>query len=77
MGMGRKRRRQESLWIATQELPRTKGHVFYDWVNRILEEHQFDAFAKSLCINFTRCGAGRECRRGCTSGCCWSTPARG
>ena len=52
MGMGRKRRRQESLWIATQELPRTKGHVFYDWVNRILEEHQFDAFAKSLCEKF-------------------------
>ncbi len=37
MGMGRKRRRQESLWIATQELPRTKGHVFYERVNRILE----------------------------------------
>ena len=52
MGMGRKRRRQGSLWIATQELPRTKGHVFYDWVNRILEEHQFDAFAKSLCEKF-------------------------
>ena len=52
MGMGRKRRQQESLWIATQELPRTKDHVFYYWVNRILGEHQFDAFAKSLCEKF-------------------------
>ena len=52
MGMGRKRRQQESLWTATQELPRTKDHVFYYWVNRILGEHQFDAFAKSLCEKF-------------------------
>ena len=52
MGMGRKRRQQESPWTATQELPRTKDHVFYYWVNRILGEHQFDAFAKSLCEKF-------------------------
>ena len=52
MGMGRKRRQQESLWTAAQELPRTKDHVFYYWVNRILGEHQFDAFAKSLCEKF-------------------------
>lgn len=52
MGMGRKRRRQESLWVATQELPRTKGHVFYDRVNRILEKHGFDAFAEAACEKF-------------------------
>ena len=52
MGMGRKRRRQESLWIATQELPRTKGHVFYDRVNRILEEDRFDPFAEEACQDF-------------------------
>jgi hypothetical protein len=34
MGMGRKRQRQESLWVASQELPRTKGRVFDDRVNR-------------------------------------------
>ncbi len=52
MGMGRKRRRQESLWIATQELPRTKGHVFYERVNRILEEDGFDPFVEEACQKF-------------------------
>ena len=52
MGMGRKRQRQESLWVATQELPRTKGHVFYDRVNRMLEQHGFDRFAESACEKF-------------------------
>ncbi len=52
MGMGQKRRRQESLWIATQELPQTKGHVFYERVNRILEEDEFDPFVESACQKF-------------------------
>ena len=52
MGMGRKTRRQESLWVATEELPRTKGHVFYDRVNRILEADGFDRFAESVCEKF-------------------------
>ena len=52
MGMGRKNRLQESLWIATQELSRTKGHVFYERVNRILEENRFDRFAEQACQSF-------------------------
>ncbi len=52
MGMGRKRQRQESLWVATQELPRTKGHVFYERVNRILEEDGFDRFVEGACAKF-------------------------
>ena len=52
MGMGRKRQRQESLWIATQELPRTKGHVFYERVNRILEGDGFDRFVEEACQKF-------------------------
>jgi transposase len=52
MGMGRKRQHQESLWVASQELPRTKGHIFYDRVNRILDEQQFDGFAESACERF-------------------------
>ena len=52
MGMGRKRWRQESLWVATQELPRTKGHVFYDRVKRMLEQQGFDRFAESACEKF-------------------------
>ena len=52
MGMGRKKQRQESLWIATQELPRTKGHVFYERVNRMLEGDGFDRFVEDTCRKF-------------------------
>ena len=33
MAMGKKRERQQDLWIAMHELPRSRGHIFYDWVN--------------------------------------------
>ncbi len=33
MGMGRRKHRQDTLWVATAELPRTAGHVFYERVN--------------------------------------------
>lgn len=42
MALGRRKHRQDSLWVATQELPRTGGHVFYERVNRLLDEHGFD-----------------------------------
>src|SRR5687768_14510465 len=52
MAMGRKKARQEALWIATAELARSKGHVFYERVNAILKEKQFDAFAEEECVRF-------------------------
>jgi transposase len=52
MGMGRKKDRQDTLWVATQELPRTGGHVFYERVNRILNETGFDRFVEDLCEKF-------------------------
>jgi hypothetical protein len=33
MAMGKKRERQQDLWIAMHEPPRSRGHIFYDWVN--------------------------------------------
>ena len=44
MAMGRraKQRRQEALWIAHTELPRTAAHPFYEQLNRLLEERGFD-----------------------------------
>ncbi len=46
MGMGRKKDRQATLWVATAELPRTAGHVFYERVNRILDQAKFDRFVE-------------------------------
>jgi transposase len=52
MAMGRKRDRQQEMWIATNELPRSRGHIFYDWANQILTAAGFDAFAEAECVRF-------------------------
>ena len=52
MGMGRKKDRQDTFWVATQELPRTGGPVFYERVNRILNETGFDRFVEDSCEKF-------------------------
>ena len=46
------RDRQKALWIASTELPRTRGHVFYDRVNEILKDQGFDEFAERECRRF-------------------------
>src|SRR5436190_3629506 len=52
MAMGQRRDRQQDLWIATTDLPKARGHVFYDRVNDILSKEGFDAFAERECIQY-------------------------
>lgn len=53
MAIGRRQRhRQQTMWLATEELPRTAGHVFYDRVNKVLAEQSFDDFAEKTCQSF-------------------------
>ena len=52
MAMGKRRARQQALWIAAAELPRSGGHVFYDHVNAILQKEGFDTFAEKECVQF-------------------------
>src|SRR5216117_744822 len=54
MGMGRKeqQRRQEELWIAHTELPRTVAHPFYEQLNRVLEGRGFDEWVEGQCARF-------------------------
>jgi hypothetical protein len=49
MAMGKKKRRQESMWLATSELPKSPGHPSYERLNGILEEAGFDRFAEKSC----------------------------
>ena len=48
--------RQQELWVATAKLPTSIGHVFYDALNRVLRDGQFDNFAESLCKPFYKKG---------------------
>lgn len=60
MAMGRRQQhRQETMWLATEQLPRTAGHVFYDRVNRILIEQGFDGFVEKACESFYAKKMGR------------------
>ena len=52
MAMGKRRARQQELWIATAKMPRSQGHLFYDRVNAILQEEGFDGFAEKECVRF-------------------------
>src|SRR5216684_5113634 len=54
MAMGRReqQRRQEELWIAHTELPRTAAHPFYEQLNRVLEERGFDEYVEQQCVRF-------------------------
>ena len=52
MAMGRRRERQRTMWVTTQQLPRTRGHVFYDAVNEVLKAEGFDAFVEQECARF-------------------------
>src|SRR5215475_6919537 len=52
MAMGRKRARQQALWVATEQLGQSGGHAFYEHVNQILNERQFDTFVEAECVRF-------------------------
>jgi len=46
---GRREERQGDLMMAWDELPRSPGHAFYDELQRLLFEADFDAFVVDLC----------------------------
>ena len=53
MSMGqRKQERQSEFWVATQNLPRSPGHPFYEHLNQILNAAGFDGFCEEICREF-------------------------
>jgi transposase len=61
MAMGRRkaRARTPGLWIATNELPRTGGHPFYQRLNHVFDAHDFDVFVEAQCAAFYADTVGR------------------
>ena len=51
------------MWVATQKLPRSPGHPFYERLNQVLEKAGFDAFVEGLCARFYAAGIGRPSLR--------------
>ena len=50
---------QQSMWVATSDLPRGGGHPFYERLNQILGAAGFDAFVEKLCAPFLRADGER------------------
>jgi transposase len=52
MGTRRHRQQQEELWLSAASLAVPASHPFYERLNRLLDECQFDDFVERLCKPF-------------------------
>jgi len=49
MAMGEQKDRQGDLMVSWSEMPRSPGHVFYDRLQSVLVEADFDGFVETSC----------------------------
>lgn len=60
MSLGRhKEEQQQNFWVATVDLPRSEGHVFYRKLNGLLRDAGFDRFVETLCEPYYHDTQGR------------------
>jgi transposase len=59
MAMGKRKAKQESLWVSTEEIARSQGHPFYCKVNEVLEQRKLDRRLEHLCRRFYKPVFGR------------------
>jgi transposase len=49
MALGKRKREEQELWVATADLPKSPGHPFYKQLNGLLAEAKFDEYVETLC----------------------------
>jgi transposase len=49
MALGKRRREQQEMWVATTDLPQSPGHVFYEKLNAVLAAAGFDRTVEEQC----------------------------
>ena len=59
MAMGKRKTKQQDLWVSTNEIPRAASHPFYAKVNEVLERHQVDRRLEQVCRRFYKPTFGR------------------
>ncbi len=59
MALGKRKREEQGLWIATTELPKSPGHPFYRKLNELLAEAKFDEWIEKRCEPFYAAKLGR------------------
>ena len=48
------------MWLIYNQLPQSRGHVFYERLQKLLHEEAFDAFLEKLCAPFYAEKLGRK-----------------
>ena len=59
MGTRKKQERQQGLWIASNELAQPAANAFYDRLNEILDQHNFDRQVERICRKYYKPQFGR------------------
>ena len=59
MAMGRRKPKQQDLWLSTQEIVKPASHPFYVKVNEVLHEKGFDRKVEQLCKRYYKPVMGR------------------
>jgi transposase len=59
MALGKRKREQQGLWVATTDLPKSPGHPFYRKLNDLLAEAKFDPWIENLCQPYYAATMGR------------------
>jgi transposase len=49
MALGKRKREQQGLWVATTDLPKSPGHPFFQKLNQVLAQANFDNWIEKLC----------------------------
>jgi transposase len=52
MAMGKRRQRQEALFVTAAELPKSPGHPFYRKLNELLAKAEFDCWIERRCQRY-------------------------
>src|SRR5471032_542754 len=60
MALGKRKHEEQGLWIATTELPKSPGHPFYQKLNDVLAEAQFDRWIEKRCEPYYAATLGRD-----------------
>lgn len=59
MALGKRKREEQVLWMATSDLPRSPGHPFYQKLNKLLAEAGFDDDVERLSAPYYAQDVGR------------------
>ena len=49
MAIGRRKPKQQTMWVNQHQLPKGQGHPFYSRLNDLLAKDGFDFWAEELC----------------------------